>query len=364
MSKTNTYKRLEGEHVLKYLSKRKLIDMTEVVSSQYAVKPLSTRNNVLKIESGPGKSLFIKQLGNDDVSSSLFHRETGVHRFFHENQKAFFGASVPSLVHVDEEQNMMITEWVDGTSNLHDYYMSGQHFDPELAHSQAAVLAAYHAPASELESIALPQLLPWVLQLDKHEAHQFFPDSPNSATVIGIVKEDRLLSERLLHLAKHWKQTHLIHGDMKWVNLLVKPGDKPSHYLVDWELADLGDPVWDVAGLLQSYLSTWLFGFDNSNPHSITRTELMKPYDLSKMQPSAIAFLEEYLRLRSIEGQERSTFLLKVIEYTAARIIQTCIEGVKYSQRIEPNNIRGIQLAHNMMADPDEALFTLLSIKR
>lgn len=45
-------------------------------------------------------------------------------------------------------------------------------------------------------------------------------------------------------LTAQWRTAVLIHGDVKWEHV------RRDGVLVDWELAGLGDPAWDLAGLL------------------------------------------------------------------------------------------------------------------
>jgi hypothetical protein len=42
----------------------------------------------------------------------------------------------------------------------------------------------------------------------------------------------------------------LVHGDLKWDNVLTAPGPPGGVRLIDWELSGRGDPAWDVASWL------------------------------------------------------------------------------------------------------------------
>lgn len=61
------------------------------------------------------------------------------------------------------------------------------------------------------------------------------------------------LPEALDSLLSSWQFETLIHGDMRWENCLVRT-DRDTIHFVDWELANLGDGAWDVAGILHSSL--------------------------------------------------------------------------------------------------------------
>lgn len=126
-------------------------------------------------------------------------------------------------------------------------------------------------------------------------------------------------------------------------------------------MADIGDSLWDVAGLIQSYITVWLLGFDN--PANYKLPDYMQPYDIKNTQTSAQTFLYKYMDLKQYPESAHNSFLIKVIQLTAARIIQTSVEGITYNTKIEANNMRCIQLAFNIMKDPVVALYELLNIK-
>lgn len=51
--------------------------------------------------------------------------------------------------------------------------------------------------------------------------------------------------------ASKWRASSLIHGDLRWSNVLAAFDARDSRvWLVDWELACLGDPAWDVGSVI------------------------------------------------------------------------------------------------------------------
>lgn len=357
---------LAPDTVYQYLQKRQLIDEEAVVKGNFMVHPVKTRNNIMKILVQPDNSLFVKQMETDLVSGNLFQREISAYHFLKNNKEfSSIAAIVPSLLDYDDEHNIMVTELLHDAKNLHEHYMLTKNFDLNLAKEQAAILSAYHiVPNKKTNTSMFPKLLPWILQLDKHKAHEFFVGNESSVEIINLIKQNHVLQSELINLAKSWQFTHLIHGDIKWINFLaVEKEGGFSQKLIDWELADIGDPLWDVAGLMQSYVTTWLLGFDNSKPHSQALPEYMQPYDIKSMQPSAQAFLYEYIRLQQYPESYQAIFLTKVMQFTAARIIQTSVEGITFHAKIEANNMRCIQLAFNVLKDPLAALHELFNIK-
>lgn len=357
---------LVPENVYHYLHKRQLIDEAAVVKGHFMVHPVPTRNTILKVILEPHNSLFVKQTGNDTVAKSLFMREVHTYQLFKNAEEFAVVASIAApLLDYDDENNIMVSELLYNAKNLSEYYMLIKNFDLSLAREQATILAACHiVPNPETDVSMFPKLLPWVLQLDRHNADAFFVNSEASASIIQLIKDNLLLLNALSELAASWQYTHLIHGDIKWINFLaVEDENGLSQRLIDWELADIGDPMWDVAGLVQSYVTAWLLGFDNANPRSNELPEHMKLYELKNMQPSARAFIYQYLESKGYPESDHIAFFTRLMQFTAARIIQTSVEGITFNSKVEANNMRCIQLAFNIMKDPLAAIDELFNIK-
>lgn len=358
---------LTPENIYRFLHKRQLIDSDAVVKGNFMVIPANTRNTILKIMVREHNSLFVKQMGTDPVSAGQFQREINAYALFKNNDEyAVLADLVPDLLDHDDENNIIITRLLPDAKNLSEYYMLTKNFDSNLAKEQAHILSACHImPDTKTNISGFPKILPWVFRLNQFKAGDFFVGNEASTRIIQLIKDNNILQNALIDLAASWQYTHLIHGDIKWINFLATTNNdnKLTQKLIDWELADMGDPLWDVAGLLQSYISIWLLGFDNNNPYSNELPDNMKPFDMRKLQPSAQAFLKEYMTLQQYPEEYHGYFYDRVMRLTAARIIQTSVEATTYHSKIEANYMRCIQLAFNIMKDPMAALDELFNIK-
>lgn len=358
---------LTSENIYRFLHKRQLIDSDAVVKGNFTVIPANTRNTILKIMVQKHNSVFVKQMATDPVSVSQFQREINAYALFKNNDEFSALANiVPDLLDYDDENNIIITRLLPDAKNLYEHYMLSKKFDTNLAREQAQILSACHiVPDTKTDISGFPKILPWVLRLNQFKAEDFFVGNKSSTGIIQLIKDNKVLLNALIDLTASWQYTHLIHGDIKWINFLATTNNdnKLTQKLIDWELADIGDPLWDVAGLLQSYISVWVLGFDNNNPYTNELPDYMKPFDMRILQPSAQAFLEEYMKLQQYPDEYHNYFYDKVMRLTAARIIQTSVEGTTYNSRIDANYMRCIQLAFNIMKDPMAALDELFNIK-
>lgn len=357
--------KLTEETVYQYLHKRQLINEAAVINGNFMVHPVQTRNYNMKILISEEDSLFVKQMDTDSVSNGLFNREIFTYQLFNNNSNFSSIANyVPKLLDYNDDDNILVTELVYNSKNLNEHYLLSKALKPELAEGQAKILSECHVDIKDkLDTEVYPKLLPWVLQLDKFEAHQFFENNEFSANVINLIKTNDALQGELIKLAKSWKFSHLIHGDVKWINFLItEDKDGVNQKLIDWELADIGDPLWDVAGLIQSYISTWLQSIDTTT-QDYKLLDHMSCFDIKKMQPSVQAFLYKYIELQDIPSYRHHEFFEKVMQLTAARIIQTSLEEVTYTSEIKAKNMRYIQLAFNILKDPMASLAQLFNTR-
>lgn len=118
----------------------------------------------------------------------------------------------------------------------------------------APVLAAVHRATRDLAAPgatppgALTPPLPWGLRLFSGDGPPDLFEQPHLAAEIHRAAADPATIRGLRAARACWRPMCLIHGDMKHDNLLVRD-DGAGAVLVDWEMARIGDPCWDLAGL-------------------------------------------------------------------------------------------------------------------
>lgn len=353
---------LTEENVCHYLLEKELISNESVVDGHFMAITTKTRNTLFKVLSGPRK-LFIKQASHSDKASiHILTREANAYIFIHSHPDySSLAASLPGLVHFDEDRNILTIEYLPDATDLHTLVMHARQFSPQLASTSGKVLGSYHFPVHpSYNTNAFPRLLPWALQLVSHRASDIFPGNEPAARLIASIQENERFKHLLQELKQEWEYTSLIHGDVKWINFMV---DQPSRLLlIDWELADIGDPCWDLGGMFQSWLSAWIFGFSNKDPESYQLPENMRAFDIEEMQPSIRCLWEGYATERRLNPKEQERVLTKSIRYAAARLVQTSIEGVVYDPHLRPNYLRSLQVAFNILNDPALALETLMGL--
>jgi hypothetical protein len=301
----------------------------------------------------------------DAHALSILKREATAYRFItsHEAYKAL-AAVIPEFIDYDSDRHTLTLAYLPGHTSTHVYFFNQQHVSPVFTQRQAEILASFHFPVPATADVSgFPQSIPWILLLNENGPHYFSPTNANT-DLMGIIRSNEELMRMLNETRDEWQRTALIHGDIKWTNFIVpQTAATPENIkLVDWEIADIGDPLWDVAGFLQSFLSTWLFGFDNLNISEHKLQQNMQAFDIEQIIPAASQFWSTYIRKANIPAADEHTLLMRTMRYTAARMLQTSIEGIVQTPRVYPNNVRIVQVAFNILRSPEEAARDLFGI--
>ena len=132
--------------------------------------------------------------------------------------------------------------------------------------------------------------------------------------------------------------------------------------LIDWELADFGDPLWDAGAVFQSYLSFWVFSMPAAAGVPAEQLVQSAQYPLGKMLPAVRAFWKTYTQTRGLDDAEARAALELSVSYGAARMIQTAYECMFYAPQITASALYLLQLSLNILKSPKEAVSNLLAL--
>lgn len=125
---------------------------------------------------------------------------------------------------------------------------------PRLVAALAGPLAAFHRATRDLAAPggAAPAVLsgpePWALRLFDGDAPRELWASPILAEVLRSTATAETVAG-LRRARGAWRRLCLVHADLKQDNVLIDDTAAPARAtVVDWEMARLGDPAWDLAG--------------------------------------------------------------------------------------------------------------------
>lgn len=363
---------LTPENLVHFLLERGLLTSDSVVHRGVEIAEVSRRNRNFRITQHDGQGYFVKQVRHwEPEALRTLQTEAECYRLA-ARDASFSGIAeiVPRFCLFDARRSILITELLDDAETITEHHFRNPDFPIEVAAQLGQAFGTYHASAVAHPhhdgNGLFPHRPPWVLSLHEVQPHMVPHVSAGIHQMIAMVRRFPQFATALDALRSEWSPHGLIHGDIKWDNCILGPASNGHHRLkiVDWELADWGDPCWDVAGIISAYLSFWV----QSLPmESIATPGVMVDgarYPLDRMQPAIRAFWNEYARCRGAGVQEERRLLRRVMMYTAARIIQTAFEVLQTSPAANSATVLFLQLSMNVLADPEEAIHELLGIEQ
>ena len=360
---------LEGSRVLDFLLKRGWLDRSVAVDGDVQVVAGDGRHRHFRVERPSGESgLFVKQVkSRDPLTVACLEREAACCRLAAtEPGFAALRGHVPALKGYDPYHHVLCVELFQGAPTFTAFHGASGSLPADLAAQVGTVLGDWHRDLRLKTGDArfgglFPARLPWILDLQSSPLQTTHPQGPGALFVANTLRSDAALRGAFSELARSYTPSCLIHGDLKWDNLLVVQGeDGPSVRFVDWEIADIGDPLWDVAGVMQSYLLAWLLSMPLGSSLPGAQMEARARYPLASVQKALQAFWRAYADARAL--QDEPAELLRALRFTAGRLAQTTYEsGVTYKAAI-PQLRFMLELCRNTLLKTENAVHDLLGM--
>lgn len=354
---------LAGAGVVDYLLEQGLMSVADVVDGGLVIDDVSRRNRnvVVRTRSRPG--LFVKQR-DPRQSTMTLHREADVYRLLRVAGRAFAHHHAARLRHIDRSRGLLILEHLDGVEPLQSVRRRGQAVDEACARGLGRALGRLHAiPLSTDQAPDAPPI--WVFSLCRPNRDVLTDLSAASLSVVRIVQQSPTMVETLRRLSRRRTPKRLIHGDLRLDNCLVAV---PAGYagperlvLVDWELAGMGDPAWDVATVLCEYLAVWLRSMPLADSLPLDESLAQAACPLSDMRPSLAAFWSAYCTRRGSLDRPWG-FLICSVRLMGARLLQTAIETAQTSSHLTKTVVSMLQLAEHTLARPRHVMERLLGL--
>ena len=160
-------------------------------------------------------------------------------------------AYIPRIRDYVAETGQLVLEAILPSLTLHEVVSHGydQTTCAQSARQIGAALAELHSTHTEGLDLESPR--PWLLTLLEQE-----DSTPRQGleSVLERIKRCAPLRTFTDELGHRWPGDVMIHGDVRFSNVL-SVSDPPYLRLLDWELAGLGDPLYDLGCLLAAVLA-------------------------------------------------------------------------------------------------------------
>ncbi|WP_419735722.1 phosphotransferase family protein [Pseudomonas sp. COR18] len=327
-----------------FLINKGLLDIGSLLEQTIAIRSHSQRNRGFSVTWPNGQGYYVKQHRPDagpwEKRSSVAHEAQVLSRL---NEQDELRDCVPTLRDYDPHRQALVVDWRVGAQGVHDVAVSAEGPDPLVANHLGQALARLHKGLAGIACDDLPGQVPWVIRLDRLYPFAGEDQSWGQARLVALVQSQEVCMAALGELADTWPRTQLIHGDMKWQNCLLH--DQQCVF-IDWELADRGDPLWDLAGLFQSWLKHWI---DQQQP--MASAGAAAAHAAQDFKPYQQVLAEVWHRYRVIQQASAE----RLMALCGARLLQTLYEDLADEPDLGATHILLLQLARNLLVAPQQA---------
>jgi tRNA A-37 threonylcarbamoyl transferase component Bud32 len=286
--------------MLSYLTQTGLVDPAAFAHGGVEVAELSRSHEVWAVRLG-GRRLIVKRARpRPGEGAGWLGAEPAIYRAA--TSVPELRAVTPACLWFDPWRSIIVLEAVEpGVGLREDQAAAGS---VQTARLVGTSVGHWHRATRHRSLPDVPQTEPWILRLLVPGGWR--PANADRVLALGQIRRE--LAGHFADLATALDPSCLTHGDLKWDNCLLG-GDGVK--VIDWETAGVGDPAWDVAGILAEYAllqSVWPVA--GQSPGSV---------------PAAVdAFLAGYLAAAA--PPDPAAVLTRAARLCGARLVQTALE--------------------------------------
>lgn len=352
--------------VIPFLLKSHRIQPASIIASDLKVMDISRRNQNFKVISKQTPSFLLKQ-GKHKNGTLTVSNEAKCYEWFHaEAAGKAFRPYLPNFHTYDTESHVLLLEYIPGMRDLRTHIGRVGRFSQEIAKKVGKALGTLHTCPPGKTMPLHNARAPWILDVLYPRISDLRTLSSANLEAIKMIQRYPDFCDALDSLREEWEPHHLIHFDFKWDNILIST-QEPDHRkrmlkIVDWELAQLGDPAWDVGTVFMDYLAFWLYSIPITGDIPPENFPQLAKQPIEKMQPALNAFWQGYVRTRGLNTDEAHHLLLKSIKFAAVRLVQTAYEVMQMNSKLTAPLLCLLQVSQNILKWPNEAIPQLLGI--
>jgi hypothetical protein len=356
---------VDPENVLQYLAERRLTTVESAVDGDFMVLDQSSRNRNLKVLRRRSRGFFLKQSRSRSAAyARTVEREAACYGLAASHPDLAGLADLLPRLHLwDKANGVLVLEMLPNAESLWEHHQRMRGFPLDVAGLQGERLGAFQRQAErfqpQLEALGLfDRQVPWILSIHETHPQYLHQMSQGNVQLLQILQQYPRLTSALDALRRSWAPRMLVHGDVKWENLILcrASEDAPVELrMIDWEMADLGDDGWDVGAIFQAYWTFWIFMLPLGPGVTLDQAAAQSPWRMEDLQAALTTFWRSYARARGITGRTERRMLERTMSCAAARMVQTAYEAIQQSQRMTPQGLVQLQMSMNVLSDPAAA---------
>jgi aminoglycoside phosphotransferase (APT) family kinase protein len=196
--------------------------------------------------------------------------------------------------------------------------------------------------------------------------------SSAGSRVFQLIRSEPSLGQALDAAGQMWRGETVIHGDIKFDNILVGVERKlpepagEAVWIVDWEFVQIGDPAWDLGSALHDFLVFWTSSMP-LDPHLSAEAQIDQAhYPLIVLRPAIRALWQGYHLAAGLgilgSALDAEDLLGRAVRFSGARLILAAHELSLEQEQLSTQAVLLLQLGANILADPVSAQVQLYGI--
>lgn len=362
---------LTPQSTVPYLLDLGLLDLPALVRQGVQVEEVPGRNRNFRVLGGPGRAFFIKQAPRDEIGTAgPLAVEARLYEWVATDPGAMaLRAGFPHRRHYDPARSILVLDLVTESAHPHvsEDEASGSYF-AALRGQVAIALAECHGlpvPRGPGNGLGLPDAAPWVFDIARPAPASLRELAPAQLSVIQAIQAQPLAVAALDRLRDAWRPTGLVHGDFKWTNVLVRQdgaGIPDRVLLLDWEMAQLGDPAWDVGAVLHAFIVEAVLGLELTAGVSPEAAAGVLGRIIPGLVPAHRDFCSSYLGAARLTDADAEALVRRLPLHVGARLIKSAYEWSQSEVRMPRSAAAVLQLGINMLLRPAAAGEVVLGI--
>ncbi|QMS88690.1 aminoglycoside phosphotransferase family protein [Nostoc edaphicum CCNP1411] len=372
---------LSSHNVIQYLQDAGLCSSEDNPSDKSELPGNSKSNFNLVVTLADNRKLLIKQernVNNNDAAPHELFQEWLFHQLL--QQFPVLGntsAIAPLVVHFDEENSILVCNYLSEYLELAKLYHNNEIFPQEIASAIGTTLAGLHRATYNRR-----EYKDFMATAPQGEFRYGFYNPAQGVgsigpEIFGAIPTDALkfyvlyqqyesLESAIADLAYDWNPCCLTHNDLKLSNILVHSRweqlDNCLVRLIDWEACSWGDPAFDLGTLLASYLGIWLNSLVVDPTIELEESLHLALTPLEILQPSLIALIRAYVNAFPMILEYRSDFILRVIQFAGLALIHQIQDMITCRKYFNNADICMLQVAKSLLTMPEQAVLTIFGI--
>jgi aminoglycoside phosphotransferase (APT) family kinase protein len=346
---------LEQSDIAHYLLSLGLVKPRDVVEDGIRIVDASRRNKVFVATTPNGPAFVVKQAG--ERSAGTLAHEAAVLAVL--GQSADLAGRVPAVAHYQPADALLVLATPGGARG----WIRDGRFPSTPARQLGRLLGELHRlPHGAVDELPRGVDRMWGLSLTEPPHELVLDLSAGAQDLVARLQSSSAACRRLEELHESVAGDALVHGDVRLDNCLVLPAPGSRRgtgvLLVDWELAGRGSAASDAGTVLAEYLAVWVGSIPIVAPADPARLIARARHPLRGMWPAIHAFWSAYAAAGSPHPPLR-----RVVELAAVRLLQTAVEYADSLAAASAHVVTLMQLADNMLREPDEAALSLLGLR-